>query len=446
MRKPFSIPDKPFSAVPLWVGFFSLAIFLGVLSYSIQQKWHPYVISWCASLSILLPCLFYEAYASRHTITIRQENYVKHGHRMLLKRIGLSITIAIWFFLIWLFPYYREPATHLINVATYPATVWWKLSGTGTLLQWQLGVGFAAFILIDRYLKYTDLCLLTPQDGLFSFGAFILKKKEDIDYKALKQYSLQWLVKAFFLPWMLLWVNNNFQVLVNYSWSHLYSLYKNPQISLTRFILLEWEIARTLLYTIDLGFATAGYACTLKLFNTHIRSVQSTVWGWVVCLACYPPFEQMITASFMNYHGVETRFLSMWSGTPLIISALWIIGALSLLSIYTLATIQFGIRFSNLTHRGILTNGVYALSKHPAYISKNLMWWWICVPFFVVGQGWSQALGDCIRLALRNFIYYLRAKSEELHLSEDLIYREYAQWVNQYGLLARIKYYFTKLF
>ena len=40
-----------------------------------------------------------------------------------------------------------------------------------------------------------------------------------------------------------------------------------------------------------------------------------------------------------------------------------------------------GPRFSNLTHRGILTHGPYAWSKHPAYLSKNLFWWLSSLPF-----------------------------------------------------------------
>lgn len=37
------------------------------------------------------------------------------------------------------------------------------------------------------------------------------------------------------------------------------------------------------------------------------------------------------------------------------------------MAIYAWATIMFGGRFSNLTHRGIITNGPYPWTKHPAY-------------------------------------------------------------------------------
>ena len=54
-----------------------------------------------------------------------------------------------------------------------------------------------------------------------------------------------------------------------------------------------------------------------------------------------------------------------------------------LTAVYAWATVAFGFRFSNLTHRGILTHGPYAWTKHPAYLSKNLFWWFSLLPFLV---------------------------------------------------------------
>ena len=48
---------------------------------------------------------------------------------------------------------------------------------------------------------------------------------------------------------------------------------------------------------------------------------------------------------------------------------------LFLTAIYAWATVAFGMRFSNLTYRGILTHGPYRWTRHPAYLSKNLFWW-----------------------------------------------------------------------
>jgi hypothetical protein len=55
-----------------------------------------------------------------------------------------------------------------------------------------------------------------------------------------------------------------------------------------------------------------------------------------------------------------------------------------LTAVYAWATVAFGLRFSNLTHRGILTHGPYRWTKHPAYLSKNLFWWLSALPLLTV--------------------------------------------------------------
>ena len=76
--------------------------------------------------------------------------------------------------------------------------------------------------------------------------------------------------------------------------------------------------------------------------------------------------------------------------------------------------------FSNLTNRGIITNGVYAWCKHPAYVSKNLSWWLIAVPFVYYDKTtYLSVLRDCAALLALNGIYFLRARTEERHLSSD---------------------------
>ncbi len=108
--------------------------------------------------------------------------------------------------------------------------------------------------------------------------------------------------------------------------------------------------------------------------------------------------------------------------------------------IYSLSTVAFGLRFSNLTHRGIITGGPYRFTKHPAYLSKNLSWWLISVPF-VAGADWPTALRHCVLLLLLNGVYFLRARTEEWHLSRDPAYVAYALWINEHGwlrLLGRI--------
>src|SRR3546814_17210443 len=82
--------------------------------------------------------------------------------------------------------------------------------------------------------------------------------------------------------------------------------------------------------------------------------------------------------------------------------AVWGALLVGLIAVYAWATMAFGIRFSNLTHRGIITHGPYALTRHPAYIAKNLSWWVGSMPFLVTSGSWVEALRHMVLLGLRS--------------------------------------------
>jgi protein-S-isoprenylcysteine O-methyltransferase Ste14 len=74
----------------------------------------------------------------------------------------------------------------------------------------------------------------------------------------------------------------------------------------------------------------------------------------------------------------------------------------------------------NLTYRGVITHGPYRLTRHPAYVAKNLFWWSVSLPFLSP----TGSMVDCIRntaiLAMVSAVYWWRAKAEERHLlAED---------------------------
>ena len=61
----------------------------------------------------------------------------------------------------------------------------------------------------------------------------------------------------------------------------------------------------------------------------------------------------------------------------------------------------------------------------------------ISIPFVAV-DFWS-GLANCLALLGVNLIYYSRAWHEERCLSRAPSYRAYQRYINEYGLLARIK-------
>ena len=108
-----------------------------------------------------------------------------------------------------------------------------------------------------------------------------------------------------------------------------------------------------------------------------------------------------------------------------------------LTAIYASATIAFGFRFSNLTHRGILTHGPYRFSRHPAYLSKNLFWWISTVPVLSTGS-WIDAVRATLLISVVSGVYYWRARTEERHLSLDPAYVEYSEWMARNGPVPRV--------
>ena len=123
--------------------------------------------------------------------------------------------------------------------------------------------------------------------------------------------------------------------------------------------------------------------------------------------------------------------------TQWMLALLWAALLVALTAIYAWATFAFGLRFSNLTYRGVLTNGPYRFTRHPAYLSKNLFWWLSTLPFMVTNGSAADAVRNVICLGLVNVIYYWRARTEEEHLwHEDAKYRAYHAWMSEHGAIT----------
>lgn len=235
-----------------------------------------------------------------------------------------------------------------------------------------------------------------------------------------RQCILGWCVKAFFLPLMLVWL---------YGWL----LQLDGELRTGHGWFSVFVIGMAILYALDTLFGTIGYFSTHRGIDAHIRSTDSTWLGWTSAVVCYPPLSMVVMRQWLDYSdGIDWTH---WLGTSWL-AFVWGVTILLLTAIYTSATLVFGPRFSNLTHRGIITAGPFRWTKHPAYISKNLSWWLIAVPF-VSEQGAAAAALSCLALLGVNAIYWLRAKTEERHLMRDPVYQQYASWIAENGLFAR---------
>jgi protein-S-isoprenylcysteine O-methyltransferase Ste14 len=248
----------------------------------------------------------------------------------------------------------------------------------------------------------------------------LLGRWRGLDLALVGQQLLGWLVKGFFLPLMFTYFCDNLNKLLHYDLKLLHSFQG----------LYDW--AYFFMYFIDVSLVSMTYLMALKATDTQIRSTEPSMFGWVIALVCYQPFWSLISRQYIDYDtGVSW---GAWLGGVPWLYGVWACLILLLVAVYVWATISFGARFSNLTHRGIITNGPYRYTKHPAYLAKNLSWWLISTPFILSG-GVEATLRRCLLLGLLNVIYYLRAKTEERHLGLDPVYRRYSEWIEAHGLL-----------
>jgi protein-S-isoprenylcysteine O-methyltransferase Ste14 len=276
------------------------------------------------------------------------------------------------------------------------------------------------------YVLWLDRHLVEPRDGAHAFGLWLLNRDERPAPGAVADHVRAWAVKAFFLAFMLAVVPGNFAEMVHWRDDNVLG----DPVAFARFLI-------ALLFTIDVAFATAGYILTMRPLDAHIRRANPYLESWVAALICYPPFVAMGVGGPLNYQ-IDTRDWAFWlEGHP---ALLWIWGGgLAVLTgIYAWATVAFGPRFSNLTHRGIITHGPYRLSKHPAYVSKNLFWWLSVLPFLVTSDSPATAVRNSLLLGVVSAIYYWRARTEEKHLSAEPAYRAYAEWAAAHAPVTRL--------
>ncbi|MCS5711570.1 methyltransferase family protein [Candidatus Berkiella aquae] len=323
--------------------------------------------------------------------------------RIFFKLVGLYATFAMLIFLYWLFPEYHKPFykdywSFLIKIAPW------------------------AFLISIPYVALVDAKMDDPFDSYWNLGRILCFNRPQ-SYQGLAQHSLGWIVKGYFLPLMYAELYSKSQTLSITSFSHIFS-------NINTFFMTGIVI----LFTIDVLIATVGYLFTLRLFDSHIRSTDSTFFGWFVCLICYEPFYNAI---LMLYIPKKINFLTGLNSIdhPLL-QSIWCGCVLFMLFCYVLATLAFGLRFSNLTNRGIITQGVYRLTKHPAYVAKTIFWWIAFIPLASIAPNPIILFTSILFLIGTTIIYYFRAKTEEKHLSKDPAYVEYGLWMNEHSIFA----------
>ena len=291
-------------------------------------------------------------------------------------------------------------------------------------------IGYAALplvVLSVPYVIWLDRFMVDQRDATWHFGAMLVGQGEwDLDQ--IKKHWRAWIINAFFGAFMISILPPGFAFVVE---SDPATILANP-VEIGGLLI-------TLLFVIDVQIGTVGYLFTLRPLDAHIRSGNPFVSGWLAALLCYPPFVWGIIGNsnqVLSYESNVAGWGHWMAGQPALLWV-WAVWLVFLTAIYAWATVAFGIRFSNLTYRGVLTNGPYRFTRHPAYLSKNLFWWCSTLPFLVTSGSATDAIRNAFFLLVVNAIYYWRARTEEAHLlAEDPKYREYYDWMEANGTIT----------
>jgi protein-S-isoprenylcysteine O-methyltransferase Ste14 len=281
-------------------------------------------------------------------------------------------------------------------------------------------VAVPLFVASAFYVPWIDTRLKNPKDGAWAFGQWLMGDRT-ADRAAIADHARAWAVKGFYTAFMISIVPVNFEHVVGQA---LTGVITGP-VQLTAFLI-------SCMFLIDVSIGTVGYILTLKPLDAHIRSATPYMAGWVSALICYPPFIMMGDGAPLNYYvgNWGDNSWTHWFGAHPKLLYIWGAMLVFLTAIYAWATVAFGIRFSNLTHRGVLTHGPYAFIRHPAYWSKNLFWWLGTLPFLTSTGSTTDAVRNTLIMVFVSGVYFWRAKTEEQHLRNDSAYRDYAAWMD----------------
>lgn len=354
-----------------------------------------------AALGVFLPEFFLrKAYLRRGTGVWKEAS--PSWERTMTKAAGLAGSLLVIGFLYWLFPEYEAPFYKpYFKMLLTILPVW--------------------ILLAVPYIWFVDARMAKPEDSLWHTGRLFMGARKDADLRRVSQYLLGWVLRAFFLPLIFCYLCQGMTKFLTANFAEMYGF--------RSFYAFFYD----LFFLIDACLCAGGYLFAMRLTNTHIRSVDKTFLGWGVTLLCFEPFWTLINGRYLAY---QSDYLwGNWLRSSPALHTLWGLLILALMLVYLSSTAAFGMRYSNLTHRGILTGGTYRWSKHPAYISQNICWWLISIPFIVHGSV-LESLRQSVLLLGVNALYYWRAKTEERHLSHDPVYAQYAAWIDKNGFLA----------
>ena len=404
--RPLSRQGQERSETSFLVNLFALIVSVALVG-SLSRLLTPLGIFLSLATALLVSTLFFEWLFFPKTcwlahIKVRRKLSLA---RVAFREIALIVTLGAIGLAYWLFPMF---AIKKFETTYFPFLKY--------LIPFLLVASLPYFCIMDK--------IDTEEDDVYCrFGRAILTWRRTLTRFEFANYIRSWLIKAFWLSLMQPDMMEKIKIFLCYNWHKL----SHDDIQI-------YAMAATICFGIDLCYASVGYIMNFKMFNTHTRTAEPTLVGWVVAIVCYWPFwECLVCPYFLPYPVKEWETLFPSGG---VIWWTWAISIILLEFLYAMSTVSAGIRFSNLTYRGLWATGLYRLTKHPAYVFKNISWWMIYAPTIIFSG--SNAIKQVLFLLGINLIYFMRARTEERHLSAYPEYVAYAEEMNDKGMFRHL--------
>jgi protein-S-isoprenylcysteine O-methyltransferase Ste14 len=240
------------------------------------------------------------------------------------------------------------------------------------------------------------------------------------------------LIKIIYAPWMISSFMNEYNgvssVMAQYHrWIVLPLVYRLDAI---------YELVYHGVFILDSAVFALGYHWESGFLKNKLRYAETNVGHILVCVACYGPFN---LATGQLFGTSNQSVFMLWRDNPMH-PATWVLRGFGVLFLLLLlsSSLSMCTRASNLTNRGIVTWGPYAIVRHPGYFAKNMFWLLTLIPLFVpnthaLGFTWSAYVLYHAWLIWGflgwGMLYFLRAITEERLLMRDPDYVAYCKKV-----------------
>lgn len=229
-----------------------------------------------------------------------------------------------------------------------------------------------------------------------------------------RKVLLNLVMRAYFIPVMVVQVYSGLKNTI--------SLSNNNFADFDIMVVLFWITG--ILWLADALSAATAYSMETRWAENRSKSIDLTAGGWIICLCCYSPFNDITGTLFTFAPSVTTYNTNdlLFNSYELLI-ALKIIEAV-ILSALVYSDLSLGPSGANITFKKLQNRGPYGIVRHPATVCK-LTFWWMQSIMYINFWSWEIIFGH----VMWNVIYILRALSEERHLQHFPEYRAYMKEV-----------------